>query len=246
MPAQRPRGVIFDTCVLFSSVLRDTLFRVAPQCNYDVRWSSGIIRELRRVLPRETNMSHAQVEHLITEMTGHFAAGRVTGYESLIPSMTCDKDDRHVVAAAAKSDSLIITANLKHFPPESVEPLGIDVMHPDEFLLYLLASNRDAVLGKLQAQANFNRKPPNTVPDVLNALDQDDVTKFVEAVRKELGIKPKPDRRLSYDHASCVVTMRVPQARRPGPRLVSSSRRLSCRHQARLQKHHLTAALRST
>ena len=63
-----------------------------------------------------------------------FPDAEVTGHESLIPSMTNDSDDRHVLAAAVLSGShAIVTDNLKHFPPGSAAPYGIEVMSGDDF-----------------------------------------------------------------------------------------------------------------
>jgi len=60
----------------------------------------------------------------------------VTGYEGLIPAFELpDPDDRHVPAAAIVGRcDVIVTQNLKDFPGTALEPYGMDVQHPDEFL----------------------------------------------------------------------------------------------------------------
>ena len=46
-----------------------------------------------------------------------------------------DANDRHVLAAAIKCNArIIVTINLKDFPTESLNPYGIEAMHPDEFI----------------------------------------------------------------------------------------------------------------
>lgn len=52
--------------------------------------------------------------------------------------MTNDPKDRHVLAAAVASGAqVVVTLNLKDFPPESCEPLAIEPLHPDVFLMDL-------------------------------------------------------------------------------------------------------------
>jgi hypothetical protein len=47
-----------------------------------------------------------------------------------------DPDDRHVVASAllGRADA-IVTANVSDYPVDVLEPLGIELIHPDAFLL---------------------------------------------------------------------------------------------------------------
>jgi hypothetical protein len=46
-----------------------------------------------------------------------------------------------VLAAAVASDAqAIVTLNLRHFPDEACEPFAVEPLHPDEFLLNLLAA----------------------------------------------------------------------------------------------------------
>jgi hypothetical protein len=61
----------------------------------------------------------------------------ITGWEDLEGGLSLpDEDDRHVVAAAIKgSAQAIITANLADFPAAALGPLGLESVHPDNFLL---------------------------------------------------------------------------------------------------------------
>ena len=114
--------VVLDTCVLAPMPLRDTLLRLAEDpAFYMPRWSAGILEELRRVLLR-MQYSGAQAERRITAMQTAFEDACVTGYADLVPSMTNDEKDRHVLAAAVRAGAhAILTENVKHFPAESVK-----------------------------------------------------------------------------------------------------------------------------
>lgn len=46
-----------------------------------------------------------RIDHLIAQLREHFGDAWVEGCESLIPTMTNEPKDRHVVAAAARSGS---------------------------------------------------------------------------------------------------------------------------------------------
>lgn len=62
---------------------------------------------------------------------------------------SCDKKDRHVLAAADYSPAqTLVTFNLKDFPDSSTVPLGIEIKHPDDFLLdvFDLAPGRVATI----------------------------------------------------------------------------------------------------
>jgi len=68
-------------------------------------------------------------------MRSAFPNAVVKDYEDLIPAMTNDPKDRHVAAAAVRGGAaLIVTANIRDFPPESLEQYDIEAVHPDDFL----------------------------------------------------------------------------------------------------------------
>ena len=66
-------------------------------------------------------------------MAAYFPDARVTSYEELIGSMTNHPKDRHVLAAAvAGRADVLVTENLKDFPP-AVAHLGITGQGCPEF-----------------------------------------------------------------------------------------------------------------
>jgi hypothetical protein len=68
--------------------------------------------------------------------------------------MTNDPKDRHVLAATVAADSqLTITFNLDDFAPETCDPLGVEAIHPDDFLLDLHDLDPEAVRAALTQQA---------------------------------------------------------------------------------------------
>jgi hypothetical protein len=65
---------------------------------------------------------------------------------------------------------IIVTQNLSDFTDRSLQPYGIQALHPDAFLLALLKDDPDALENTIIEQAAALRNPPLTVLDVLSAL----------------------------------------------------------------------------
>ncbi len=110
---------VYDACVLYPAPLRSLLMYLAVTDLYRARWSNDIHEEwMRSVVEDHPDITRAQVERIRDLMNAHVRDCLVTGYESLIPSLTLpDPDDRHVLAAAIRCGAdAIVTANLKHFP----------------------------------------------------------------------------------------------------------------------------------
>ena len=115
-------AVLLDTCVLLKSYLCDTLLSIAEEGVYRPLWSDHVLTELRRNLVKAGAKQEA-VEHRLAQMAAYFPDARVTTYEELIGSMTNHPKDRHVLAAAvAGRADMLVTENLKDFPPTAVAP----------------------------------------------------------------------------------------------------------------------------
>jgi len=132
-----PFAAVLDTCVLYPAHLRDTLLRLAERDLYVPLWSDDILGELSRNLA-DADIGEGSIDHLLSEMRFAFPEAVVTGHRPLINSLECHPKDRHVLAAAVRSDAgALVTFNISDFPATSVDPFAIDVLHPSEFLLDL-------------------------------------------------------------------------------------------------------------
>src|SRR5215469_16343775 len=128
---------LLDANVLYPAPLRDLLLQLAVTDLYKARWTADIHREwIENLLKNEPHRDRAKLERTRDLMDRNTRDALVTGYERLIPSLELpDPEDRHVLAAAIVGRcDVVVTFNLKDFPPEALEPFGIDVQHPDEFL----------------------------------------------------------------------------------------------------------------
>ena len=177
-------SVVLDTCVLYPAHLRDSLLRLAESGLFTVLWSPDILDELDRNLV-EDGIAVDAVDRLLVEMHRAFPDAEVTGYQSLIESLTCDPKDRHVLAAAVRADAAaIVTFNTRDFPPASVADFEIEITHPDTFLLDQLDLAPRAVIDELTQQATANRREPRTLAALLDTLARGGIPAFADEVRR--------------------------------------------------------------
>jgi predicted nucleic acid-binding protein len=179
-----PFSVVLDTCVLYPAHLRDSLLRFAERNLFRALWSADILDELTVNLI-EAGIAGELVGRLVGEMRAAFPDAEISGYRSLIDGLACHPKDRHVLAAAVRADAAaIVTFNVDDFPPASVEPFDIEIIHPDLFLLDQLDLAPSPVLDELMRQATANRREPKSLPAILDALGKAGVPSFADEVRR--------------------------------------------------------------
>jgi hypothetical protein len=117
-------------------------------------------------------------------MTDSFPDATVTDWEAHETAVTLsDPDDRHVVAVAIRGRAdAIVTANLADFPAETLDPLGIDIVGPDEFLLDQLDLAPRVVIEAIREQAEHTRRPPLTPTDLIARLARCGVPSFADDI----------------------------------------------------------------
>ena len=174
-----------DTCVLYSSTLRDTLLRIAEEEAFRPLWSADVLAELKSVLEREAHIDPAKASRLTAQLQQAFPTAEVVDYKALIDAMTCHPKDRHVLAAAvAGGAQVVVTFNLKDFPATAVEPHDLEVVHPDSFLLDQLDLYPGRVGRALVSQLTAAKRPPLTMGQLLGRLARAGVAAFADEVRR--------------------------------------------------------------
>lgn len=174
----------FDTCVLYGSRLSDVILRLADRGAFRPLWSEDVLEELERNLVKNGE-DPALVHKRITTMTTYFTDAIVEGYHHLIDGMQCDPKDRHVLAAAVRANAeVLVTFNLKDFPPASTAPFDVEVVHPDEFLLDQLDLFPGPVVAVLERLVDVYEHPPVSMDGLLRSLAQAGVPKFANEVER--------------------------------------------------------------
>ena len=180
--------VLYDACVLYPAPLRDLLVRLALMDLFQARWTDEIHDEwTRSVRANRPDISPASLVRCRELMDKHVPDCLVSGYETLIPSLTLpDPDDRHVLAAAIHSGAgLIITFNLKDFPSSVLDRYGIHAIHPDEFVVRCLDEQPVSVLEAMRLQRAGLKKPPKSAGEYLATLDQCQLPETVARLRPQ-------------------------------------------------------------
>lgn len=170
-----PYPVVLDACVLYPSLLRGLLMELGLAGLYQPKWSSIIEEEWQRNLKaNRPDLDPANIDRTAILMNRALPDAMVTGFEQLVAGVDLpDADDRHVVAAAIRSNAeLIVTFNLKDFPEHTLDDFGVEAMHPDEFITDLFDLNQAVVLSAVARQRRDMKRPPKTVDEYLDGLHQ--------------------------------------------------------------------------
>ncbi len=187
MTSDSRHTAILDTNIPYSAGTRDILLQLALYELYEPKWSADIRQELMNTYrTKRPDLDIEKLEHLWSEMNYYFPNALITDYEHLIDDADLpDPDDRHVLAAARHSHcDTIITQNLRDFPVEILKPFGIEVYHPDDFLVVFLETYPDGFLSAIRAIRARLKNPPYTLDEYLANLSQLNLDKTVTELRQ--------------------------------------------------------------
>lgn len=166
--------VIYDASVLYPSILRDVLIRVARMGLVRARWSEDIMDEVFRAIKEDRpDLDPDKLDRTRKLMCEAIPDCLVPGYRSLIGSIRemPDEDDRHVVATAIKAGAqVIVTSNLKHFPASVLDEFDIEAKSPDSFLQDVYDIDGAITHQAVTEAAAACKSPPMTVTEVVDAL----------------------------------------------------------------------------
>ncbi|MEE4274154.1 MAG: PIN domain-containing protein [Thermoanaerobaculales bacterium] len=164
---------VLDACVLYPAPLRDLLLRLALTDLYRARWTNRIHDEwIRSLVSRRPDLSRERLQRTRALMDRTVPDCLVTGFEELIDSLDLpDPEDRHILAAAIRSQAgVIVTYNTKDFPEDILDGYGIEVQHPDEFVTHLYDLSPGAVCRAVRSQRQALKNPPYSTSDLLNTF----------------------------------------------------------------------------
>lgn len=149
---------------------------------YRPLWSDRILGEAQAAI--EEIHPGIDAAKRFASMQEAFDDALVVGWEERVPEIRLpDADDRHVVAAAVQGGAQgIITANVKDFPAAALKPLGLEAVHPDDFLLEQLDLSPPTLLQLIREQAAHSRRPPLAPRDLAALLGRAGVPDFADKI----------------------------------------------------------------
>lgn len=100
-------SAIYDACVLYPFEIRDVLMTAALTRCFTLYWTEAILDECARNLIADGRATEENMKVMIDGMNSVYPYANIplADYESLIPVMTNDPKDRHVLAAAVAKKS---------------------------------------------------------------------------------------------------------------------------------------------
>lgn len=137
--------VLLDACVLFPTVMRETLLGAAAAGGFTPVWSARLLEEWARATRRLPEGAEAIARAEIASMRDRWPGAEAAVPEELVATLSLpDPDDRHVLAAAiAGGAEVLLTLNRSDFPPRTLARHGILLRDPDGFLTELAAEGID-------------------------------------------------------------------------------------------------------
>ena len=178
--------IVLDACVLANAMVCDLYLRLAEHPRMLIpRWSEQILSETYTTHTEKLDWDSTLAESFRNAVKRAFPDANIKGYEELIPLMTNDEKDRHVLAAAVRDKvDLIVTFNLRDFKPEHLEKWGIRAVHPQDYLLTLYSINPAVVFAKITAIASKQKADLESLIIKLGVSLPD----FSEKLLEDMGI----------------------------------------------------------
>ena len=135
-------AAFYDANILIPHEIRDILMISAATRLHSVYWSEDVFEEWLRNATKKNLAPTQKVLKFQADLNEMYPDALITRarYSTLIDSMTNDKKDRHVLAAAVIAEAdVLVTHNVDDFPRESVERHNIEIQTPDQFIRHQAA-----------------------------------------------------------------------------------------------------------
>lgn len=181
---------VLDANVLYPNLLRDLMLSLAVAGLYHARWTEKINEEWSGNLAADRPDIAPKIGLLLDQINQSVPDCLIEGYEYLIDRLDLpDPDDRHVLAAAiAGHADAIVTANLKDFPAAVLDQHGVEVQHPDDFIMNQLELRPFEALEVIKQVRLRRRNPPCSVLDLIAMIERSGLPQAAQYLRTKAGL----------------------------------------------------------
>ncbi len=128
--------VLLDACILFPTIMREILIETASAGGFVPLWSDKITAEWQHTAKRFGDVAGEIAKGEILTLNTQWPDAAVSFPDTAIDQLSLpDENDLHVLAAAiAGKANILLTKNLRDFPPRTLARHGIILQEPDLFL----------------------------------------------------------------------------------------------------------------
>ena len=169
--ATAPPRAVLDACVLYPTVMRETLLAGAAEGLFRPVWSARLLEEWARAAARAGPVDAVQARGEIAVLRAAWPeAERPAAPQIEARLWLPDAADIHVLAVAvASSADVIVTRNARDFPRGTLAEEGLARADPDAFLMELWRAAPEAV-GRAAARVAARAAEIDGAPAELRAL----------------------------------------------------------------------------
>lgn len=179
---------LLDACVLHPMAMADALMSLASAGLYAAKWSRAIESEWIASLEERRPDLKGRLEYRRDQMREAVLDWEVEerAWQSLASGLKLpDPGDIHVLAAAlAGHADCIVTVNLRDFPADVVGPLGLEIIHPDPFIVAQWDLDSVVAVAAFKRMRARWKKPEATAEDFAAALERGGLPATAQRLRE--------------------------------------------------------------
>lgn len=180
--------VFLDANVLYPQTLRDFILQFAKSGLINVYWSQQVLDEwyfsiIKKLTPKEK----LRLQQTLDQINIDFPEAMVRDYPGLDRLLIFDKNDEHIIEAAAFIHAdVILTFNTRDLPKSVLRKYGMTHFHPDKFVQHLLTINKDGVLKSLDDMMHSSMYDQKNSLDVIKMIAN---RGLVKSMRQLISLK---------------------------------------------------------
>ncbi len=179
------RPVAFlDSCVLYPQSVRDVFLQFAFDGLFQAKWSLKVEQEFVRNV--EINIPSARgklgntIHNMRTAIPDYLSVSSVQTIAEITTTGTDEKDVEILAASIDSNCTHLVTYNLKDFDISFAAAKAVSVIHPDEFLYYIVSKNEFAALASYNCAVARTKKPAKSYEEYCNGLRKNKLNKTAD------------------------------------------------------------------